>query len=86
MYDREVALKTAFNRTVVGLLGIEERDYYSRLTTDQMLNLKTALLQGVQHAALQHIDSTIVCRFPACPPARISVSEIARPWQDRGHR
>ncbi len=43
MYDREVALKTAFNRTVVGLLGIEERDYYSKLTTDQMLNLKTAL-------------------------------------------
>jgi len=43
MYDREVALKTAFNRSVVGLLGIEEKDYYSGLTTDQMLSLKTAL-------------------------------------------
>ena len=43
MYDREAALKTAFNSAVVRLLGIEEKDYYSKLTTDQMLSLKTAL-------------------------------------------
>ncbi len=43
MFNREIALKTAFNRTIVGLLGIEEKDYYSKLTTEQMLSLKTAL-------------------------------------------
>lgn len=43
MYDRESALKKAFNRAVVDLLGIEERDYYSKLTTNQMLSLKRAL-------------------------------------------
>jgi len=43
MYDRESDLKTAFNKAIVNLLNIEEQDYYSKLTTDQMLNLKSAL-------------------------------------------
>jgi hypothetical protein len=43
MYDREFDLKIAFNKAVVRLLNIEERDYYSGLTTEQMIDLKTAL-------------------------------------------
>lgn len=43
MYDREVALKTAFNRAVTSLLGVEEKDYYSKLATDQIISLKTVL-------------------------------------------
>ncbi|MCK9197465.1 MAG: hypothetical protein M0P16_10845 [Syntrophales bacterium] len=43
MYDREVALKTSFNRSVTSLLGIEEKDYYSKLTTTQILSLKSVL-------------------------------------------
>jgi len=43
MYDREVALKTAFNRAVASLLGVEEKDYYSKLATDQIISLKTVL-------------------------------------------
>jgi hypothetical protein len=43
VYNREVALKIAFNRSVVELLGVEEKDYYSSLTTDQIFGLKVAL-------------------------------------------
>ena len=43
MYDREASLRIAFNHSVANLLGIEEKDYYSNLTTDQMLSLKTTL-------------------------------------------
>lgn len=43
MYDREAALKTAFNQAVIHLLGIEVKDYYSELSTTQMLSLKSVL-------------------------------------------
>jgi hypothetical protein len=43
MYDREIELKTKFNKTVISLLGISDKDYYSVLRTDQILTLKSAL-------------------------------------------
>ncbi len=42
-YDREIDLRQKFNKGLAKLLDIEEKDYYSRLATGQMDQLKTII-------------------------------------------
>jgi hypothetical protein len=42
--------------------------------------------KGAQQTAPLHIIIIMVCRSPAFPPSRISVSKIAHQWPDRGRR
>ena len=43
LYDRELVLRTRFNNSVHALLGVPQVDYYSRLSIDQVLELKATL-------------------------------------------
>lgn len=81
MYDREVALKTTFNRTVISLLGIEEKDYYSQLTTAQILSLKSALsdINNLITLRLAFSLAGWICdRFSIPEEARKSVFDAVR--------
>lgn len=42
-YDRGTALQEKFNKEIASLLGVPVKDYYSELTDEKMLGLKTLL-------------------------------------------
>lgn len=81
MYDREVALKTAFNKAVTSLLGIEEKDYYSELSTSQVLSLK-AVLSDINNLITLRLAFSLadwICdRFDILEEARNTVLDTIR--------
>jgi len=81
MYDREAALKNAFNHSVVDLLDIENKDYYSKLTTNQMLSLKTALsnINNIITLRLAYSLANWICeRFNITEGERETILNIIR--------
>jgi hypothetical protein len=43
MYNREIELKNSFNEMMPKLFGVEKQDYYTKLTTEQFISLKSVL-------------------------------------------
>jgi len=61
-HNRELGLKDRFNDGIIACLGIEQKDYYSKITNSQMLGLKT-LLSDVNNIITLKIASRLAERI-----------------------